>query len=279
MTKIVADTTSGLPLELAAQLGIPMIPQLVIFGEQTFRDDTELTTADFLKKLRASSLLPKTAAPPPPLYNPIFEAAAQTGETVLVIAPTGKMSGTVRSAETAKADFPGADIRIIDTLTIAGCLGSLVLAAQALVEQGNSADEIEAALQALIPRSRTYFVVDTLEYLQKGGRIGAARALLGELLQVKPILQIKDGQAAPFAQERTKKRATARLVEIACEQVAGSPAPHLCVMHIDAEDEARAVCAELSSRLRIQEVPIYILPPAIVTHAGPKALAVGFFTA
>jgi DegV family protein with EDD domain len=279
MTKIVGDTTSGLPLERAAWLGIPMIPQLVIFGEQTFRDDTELTSAEFLEKLKTASSLPKTAAPPPALYNPIFEAAAKRGETVIVIAPTSKMSGTVRSAETAKADFPGADIRVIDTLTIAGCLGSLVLAAQEMVQKGKSADEIEAYVKALIPLSRTYFVVDTLEYLQKGGRIGAAKALLGELLQMKPILQVKDGQAAPFEQERTKKRATARLIEIACEQVAGSQNPHLSVMHIDAEDEANAICAELSKRLNIQDIPIYLLPPAIVTHAGPKTLAVGFFVA
>lgn len=279
MTKIVADTTSGLPLELAAQLGITMIPQLVIFGEETYRDDTELSTADFLRKLRAATVLPKTAAPLPAMYYPVFEAAAKTGEAVFVIAPTAKMSGTVRSAETAKAEFPGVDLRILDTLTIAGCLGNLVLYAHELAQAGTSPDEIEVSLRALIPQARTYFVVDTLEYLQKGGRIGAARALLGEILQVKPILQLKDGQAAPLAQERTKKRATGRLIEMVCEQAAGNPNPRLCVMHSDAEAEAQAICVELSARLKLSQIPIYSLPPAIVTHAGPKTLAVGFFAA
>jgi fatty acid-binding protein DegV len=97
------------------------------------------------------------------------------------------------------------------------------------------------------------------------------------LLQVKPILQLKDGMAAPFEQERTKKRATSRLMEIACEQVTVGQDAHLCVMHIDALDEARAVCNELETKLGIQHIPIYLLPPAIVVHAGPKALAVGFF--
>jgi DegV family protein with EDD domain len=277
MTIIVADTTSGLSLELAANLGIPMIPQLVIFGENTYRDDTQLTTIDFLEKLRGSKSLPKTAAPPPLLYNPIFAKAAKSGEAVIVAAPTAKMSGTLRSAETARQDFPGADIRIIDTLTIAGCLGSLVLIAHELAKKGGTGDEIEAHLRSMIPHSHTYFVVDTLEYLQKGGRIGAAKALLGTLMQVKPILQLKDGVAAPYEQERTKKRATARLIEIACEQVMNSPDAHLCVMHIDAQKEAEAVCTELSARLNIPNIPIYILPPAIVVHAGPKALAVGFF--
>jgi DegV family protein with EDD domain len=277
MTIIVADTTSGLPLELAGQLGIQMIPQQVIFGEQTYQDDTELTTAEFLKKLKQSSKLPKTAAPLHTLYLPVFSEAARTGETVIVIAPTQKMSGTVRSAETAKQEFPEADIRIIDTLTVAGCLGSLVLEAHDLAKQGKTPDEIEIGIKTLIPRSRTYFVVDTLEYLQKGGRIGTARALLGKLLQVKPILQIKDGQAASFEQERTKKRAVARLIDLACEKIAGNPRPRLCVMHIDAEDDGNLIRAELSSRLGIPEIPLYLLPPAIVVHAGPKALAVGFF--
>jgi DegV family protein with EDD domain len=277
MTKIVADTTSSLPLEMATQLGIPMIPQIIVFGEQSFRDDTELTTADFLKKLRGSAALPKTAAPPPPLYNPIFAEAAQSGETVIVVAPSAKVSGTVRSVETAKQDFPNADIRIVDTQTIAGCLGMLVLVAQDMVTLGKSADEVVTALNNLIPNSHTYFVVDTLEYLQKGGRIGGARALLGELLQVKPILQIKDGQVTAFEQERTKKRATGRLIELVCEQAKNSPNPYLCVMHIDAEDEANAVRAELTARLGLKNIPIYLLPPAIVVHAGPKALAVGFF--
>jgi DegV family protein with EDD domain len=279
MTKIVGDTTSGLPLDLAAWHGIAMLPQLVMFGEETYRDDTEMNSNQFLQKLKASPTLPKTAAPPPSLYNPIFEAAAKTGETVIVIAPTGTMSGTVRSAETAKADFPNVDIRVIDTKAIAGSLGSMLLAAQEMVQKGKTADEIEAAIRAMIPLSRTYFVVDTLEYLQKGGRIGAAKALLGELLQMKPILQIKDGQAAPCEQARTKKRATARLIEMVCEQAAGNLDPRVCVMHIDAEGEAEAVCQELSKRLKVGNIPVYLLPPAIVTHAGPKALAVGFFVA
>lgn len=278
MTIIVADTTSGLPLELAKQLDIRMIPQQVVFGERSYRDDTEISSAEFLKKLVLSSTLPKTAAPLHTLYYPIFSEALKTGEAVIVIAPTGKMSGTVRSVETARREFPEADIRIIDTLTIAGCLGSLVLMANDLVKNGKSADEIETAVKSLIPHSRTYFVVNTLEYLQRGGRIGTARALLGKLLQVKPILQIKDGQAAPFAQERTKKRAVARLIDLVCEQMAGNSNPRLCVMHIDAEDEAQSIIKELSLRLNLPLIPLYILPPAIIVHAGPKALAVGFFT-
>lgn len=276
MTKIIADTTSSLPLELAKQRDIPMIAQQVVFGEQSFRD-TELTTAEFLRRLKSSAVLPKTAAPIHTDYKPFFSDAAKSGETILVIAPSSKISGTVRSAETAMQDFPGLDIRVIDTLTVAGCLGSLVLEADEMAKKGLPANEIESRIKELAPRARTYFVVDTLEYLQKGGRIGAARALVGELLQVKPILQIKDGQASPFEQERTKKRALARLMDIASDQITGVPDPRLSIMHIDAEAEALAIRDELGSRLKIQDIPVYLLPPAIVVHAGPKALAVAFF--
>lgn len=276
MTLIVSDTTSGLPLDLAEKMGIAMLPQIVIFGDQSFRDDHEISSAEFLTRLRTSSTLPKTAAPPPALYHPIFQQALEQGESVIIIAPSAKVSGTVRSAETAREEFPQADVRIIDTQTIAACQGTLVLIAHELVQQGRSPDEIVAEINRLIPRCRTYFVVDTLEFLQKGGRIGAARALLGELLQVKPILQIKDGQVCSLAQERTKKRAIARLIDLVGEQVNGHPDVYMTVMHIDAEPEAEAIRGELALCLGLEDIPIYLLPPAIVTHAGPKALAVGF---
>jgi len=278
MTIIVADTTCGLPPAMLADLGIPVVPQLVIFGEQSLRDDTELTTELFLKKLRASSSLPKTAAPMPALYAPVFSKAAAAGESVVVVAPSGKVSGTVRSAETARLDFPQVDIRVVDTHTIAGCLASLVLLAHEMAASGAGADQIVGKLNELVPRSRTYFVLDTLEYLQKGGRIGGAKALLGELLQVKPILQIRDGQVEAFEQERTKRRATQRLIDIVCEQVAASADPRLCVMHIDAVAELQALRSALAARLQLTDIPDYVLPPAIVVHAGPKCLAVGFFS-
>ncbi|MCS6992467.1 MAG: DegV family protein [Anaerolineales bacterium] len=277
MIRIVTDTLTGFPLDLMRARGIPVIPQIVIFGETAYRDDTEIDTATFLQKLRAGRETPKTAAPPPHLYLPIFAEAAKNGDTVLVIAPSAKVSGTVRSAETARNDFPHADIRILDTQTLACNQGTLTLLADDLAKQGCSADEIEAHLRAWLPRGHIYFVLDTLEYLRRGGRIGAAKALLGELLQVKPILQIKDGQVAPYDQERTKKRAVARLVEIAAEQVQGRSDSHLCVIHIDAQDEAEALRDELAARTGLTNIPIYLLPPAIVVHAGPKALGIGFF--
>lgn len=277
MTIIVADTTCGLPRDLLAQRGVSLIPQVVMFGEESFHDDKDMDTAAFLQKLKASKSLPKTAAPEPPLYFPIFEEAKKTGESVIVVAPTGKASGTVRSAQTAALEFPGVDIRVVDTLTISCNLGSLVLVADDMAKTGRSADEIVAKLNDLIPRGKLYFLVDTLEYLAKGGRIGGAKRLLAELLEIKPILQVKDGQVESFEQQRTKKRALARLMEVVVEQYKGGEDTHLCVLQVEAEKEAEALVVELKTKVNIPNIPIYELPPAIVVHAGPRAMGVGFF--
>lgn len=277
MTIIVADTTCGLPRELLAQRGIPLIPQVVMFGDDSFHDDKDLDTVTFLERLKAARELPKTSAPEPSLYYPVFEEAKKNGDSVIVVAPTGKASGTVRSAHTAAQEFPEIDIRIVDTQTLSCNLGSLVLVADDMAKAGKSASQIVARLEDMIPCGRMYFLVDTLEYLAKGGRIGGAKRLIAELLEIKPILQIKDGQVEPFEQQRTKKRALARLVEIAAEQCPGGESAHLCVLQVEAESEAQALVEELKSRINVSHIPIYELPPAIVVHAGPRAMGVGFF--
>ena len=277
MTIIIADTTCSLPRELLMERGISLIPQVVIFGEDSYHDDKELDITTFLQKLKASSTLPKTAAPEPPLYYSIFKVAQNQGESVIVVAPSAKVSGTVRSAETAAQEFPDLDVRVIDTQTISCNLGSLVLLADDMSKAGASADEVEAKLREMIPRGRIYFLVDTLEYLQKGGRIGGAKALVAELLQIKPILQIVGGQVEPFEQHRTKKRALARLVDVVAENCSENAESYLSVMQVDAQEEAIQLAETLKSSKSFPIVPIYELPPAIVVHGGPKTMGVGFF--
>lgn len=277
MTIIVADTTCGLPRKLLEERCIPLIPQVVMFGEESYHDDKELDTAAFLSRLKASPTLPKTAAPEPSWYFPIFEEAGKRGESVIVVAPMSKASGTVRSAEIAAQEFPKVDIRVVDTQTVSCNLGSLVLVADDMAKAGKSADEIVAKLHIMIPRGRLYFLVDTLEYLAKGGRIGGAKRLLAELLEIKPILQVKNGQVDQFEQQRTKKRAVARLVEVVAESCPGGEEAHLCVLQVEAQEEAQALADELKSRVAVPNIAIYELPPAIVVHAGPRALGVGFF--
>ncbi len=278
MIKIITDTTSGLPLELARAHDIPVLPQIIIFGEESYRDDTEINTQMFLQKLRSSPTLPKTAAPPPALYNPIFERLLAEGyRTIICLHPSSELSGTVRSALTAAQDFPGADIRVVDTRTVAAPLATVVLLAARWAQEGVDADTIITRVQALLARQRVYFVVDTLEYLHRGGRIGGAQALLGGLLQVKPILTLRDGRVEPFEKQRTQRRALERLRELVLAECPPTSESYISVMHADAEATARELAADFAAQLDLNDIPIYELPPAIVTHAGPGVLAVSYF--
>lgn len=277
MVTIVADTTSSLPKTRFAELGIPLLPQIIIFGEKEYRDDTELDTNAFLQKLRASDTLPKTAAPAPALYAPIYKKYTEDGNSVIVIVPSAEVSGTFRAATVAAEDFPHADIRVIDSRTVAGGLGMIVLQAQKWAHQGLDVDEVERRILNLAGREHVYFLVDTLEYLRKGGRIGGAQAMVGSILQVKPILTIKNGKAEPADSQRTKKKALARLIDIVAADCPRDQSSLISVMHCDAETEAQDLKNKLAETLGILDIPIYELPPAIVVHVGPKALAISYF--
>ncbi len=278
MIKIIADTTSVIDPKVAENLGIPMIPQIIVFGDKSYRDDNEITTEEFLSRLRGSPVLPKTAAPPPALYTPIFEKIASEKDTAIVITPSADVSGTYRSATVASQDFPMADIRIIDSRTIGPALGTLVLKAQEWAQAGVNADTIVSRLKKATQYNKIYFYVDTLEFLHKGGRIGGAQALVGSLLQVKPILIFRDGQVFPFENQRTKRRALARLVELVKTECPNSTDAHLAIFHADAMQDAQTLRDEFSSTMNVNEIQITNLPPAIIVHAGPGVVAVSFFT-
>ncbi len=277
MIQVIADTTSTISLEEARTLGIEYLPQIIIFGETSYRDDYEISTQDFLSKLRASSALPKTAAPAPALYTPIFESHFRKGDSMLVLCPSSKVSGTFRSASVAAQDFPDADIHIVDTGTIGPALGTLVKKALAWSKDGVNVSEIEKRIIELGKKIRIYFYVDTLEYLYKGGRIGAAKALMGSLLQVKPILLFKDGQVNPFESQRTKKKAVLRLIELVKNECPHSNESNLALLEADAMDDAIELRDSLRQELNIDEISISDLPPAIIVHAGPGVLAASFF--
>lgn len=278
MIKIVADTLSTIPVEKANELGIAYLPQIIIFGEESYRDDTEITTRVFLERLKNTKVLPKTAAPPPMLYHPIYQKAVENGDTLIVICPSTDLSGTYRSADVAAKDFPDLNVKIIDTRTISTGLGVLVLKSLEWVKQGLDADTIVANIQEMAPREKTYFVVDTLEFLHRGGRIGGAQALIGEILQVKPILTLKNGRVETFEKQRTHNRAIARLKEIVLGDCSHGVESHLCIQQGGAEDEAKALADYFKKTLNLPEVPIYEVPPAVLVHAGPGVVVATYFT-
>ena len=277
MVKIITDTLSGLPAEVARRYDIPVIPQVIIFGTDSYREGIEMDNAAFMQRLKTSRELPKTAAPPPEMFVEEFQRLVAAGEPILCIHPSSEVSGTVRSAIVAAKEFPDADIRVVDTRVIGSPLATMVQLAAEWAEAGLDADSIEARLRAMTPRCRIYFLVATLEYLAKGGRIGGAAALLGSVLQIKPILTFHDGRVDQFERERTQKCALARLKELVLAQFARDGSGYLSVMHAGVPDLGQALADDLGAQLGLSHVPILDVPPAIVTHGGPGILGVAFF--
>jgi DegV family protein with EDD domain len=278
MVKIITDTTACLPDEVARRYQIPIIPQIINFENESYYEGVQMDNAAFMQRLRSSSHLPKTAAPPPELFVEVFQRLVPDGETILCIHPSAEISGTVRSASVARMDFPDADIRIIDTRIVASPLGTLVALAAQWAHEGLEADTITAQVENMAKRCRIYFVVATLEYLARGGRIGGASALLGSVLQIKPILTLREGRVEQFERERTQRRAVIRLKEIVCEQYPRNSQGYLSVLHAGVPDEGLALALDLKQLLNLEDAPLFDMPPAIVTHAGPGILGVAFFT-
>jgi DegV family protein with EDD domain len=277
MVHIITDTTACLPPHEAQRLGIPVIPQVIIFGEQEYLEGVDMDNQEFLDRLRSTTQMPKTAAPPVVEFQKVFERLVPSGEPILCIHPSSDVSGTVRSALTAAADFPGADIRVIDTRMVASPLAVMVTQAAGWAAAGESADTIEARVREMSTRSRIYFLVPSLDFLARGGRIGGAQALLGSLLQIKPILSFKDGQVDQYEKARTYKHALMRLKEIAIDQAPHDRDPYMTVLHAGVPEQGRQLADDLSRALDLSAIELYDMPPAIVTHAGPGLLGIGFF--
>lgn len=278
MIHIITDSTSGLPLEIAQRYHIPVIPQIINFGDKSFYEGLNLDNATFMKMLKGSKELPKTAAPPPELFIQEFNKLVPIGGTIFCIHPSSEVSGTVRSALMAAQEFPQADIRVIDTRTIGSPLATLVQLTAELASSGEHADSIENRIKFLIPRGRIYFLVDTLEYLAKGGRIGGATALLGSVLKIKPILSLLDGRVDQFEKERTLKHAFNRLLELVKQQASKTGNAYISVMHAAVPELAQEFANILCVEFKLSSIPILDVPPAIVVHGGPGILAAAFFT-
>jgi len=279
MVKIVADTTSGLPREMLKSLGIPLIPQIVLLWGRLLPGRYRAGYIHVPAEAQGSTELPKTAAPPPALYHPIFEQALRDGEDVVVVAPSAKVSGTVRSAEVAAQDFPKLKVNVVDTQTIAGNLASLVLQAHEWAHQDTNADAIVNRLNEWIPRGKTLFPGGHPRIFAKRWSHWWRQSSLRRDASDQAILCLRNGQVEPFEQQRTKRRAQARLLEVVEAECPHGTQSHLCVMQAGAAQEADALAAELRSRMNLTYIPVYELPPAIVTHGGPGLLAIGFFVA
>ena len=277
MIKIIADTTCGLPLDELEALNVDVIPQIIIFDGKPYEDDHEINTPTFLNKLSQAKELPKTAAPPPALYEPLFRAYAKEGYSIVIPTPSAELSGTFRSAELAAEMVPEADVHILDTRTIAGGLGVLVKKAKTWADEGKTPETIVKDLRAMAEREVVYFLVDTLEFLHKGGRIGNASYLIGSILQMKPILGLDDGKVTAIEKQRTSTKAIQRLKALVMEQCPKCEESEITVSHCGGQERAEQFANELAQATGLNTIPVYEVPPAIVVHGGPGIISVSFF--
>jgi DegV family protein with EDD domain len=278
MAKLIADSTSCLPVALQKEFNIPVIPQMIHFGEESFTEGIDIDNQSFLDKLRSSRNLPKTSAPPPELFSSFFKSHQDSNEPIICIHPSADLSGTVRSAETAKLDFPNLDIEVIDTRLVASPLGSVIHQAALWNRAGVPAPEICQRVSDLSTRARIYFVVKTLDYLARGGRIGGASLLIGNALQIKPILTLSDGKVEPHSKDRTFNKAVNHLKNLVVNEYPTHADGLMSIMHADNQILAEELSSFFMGELGIKQPVISFLPPAIITHAGPGSIAVGFFS-
>ena len=270
--KVITDSTADLPPALAEELGITVVPLNVHFGTEVYRDGVEITADEFYRRLVTASRLPTTSQPTPGDFLSAYDEMGQTTDEILSVHVSAKLSGTMNSATQAREEYGGAcRIEIIDSLQGSMGLGMLAIAAAEAARRGDSLDDVVTETRAAIPKVGFIGLLDTLEYLEKGGRIGKAQAFMGSLLRIKPLLTIRDGEAHPLERARTRAKGVDRMCELVQEQM---PLKDLAVVYTTTPDEARALAQRLQSYLPQGEVILSQVGPVVGTYLGPGVLGV-----
>jgi DegV family protein with EDD domain len=225
----------------------------------------------------ASRIFPTTSQPPAGDFLELYQRFRAEGHDVLTVVLSNKLSGTWLSAHTAKQQLEDDRVTVFDTLNVAAGEVIQLLEAARLAQAGQSVAEIVQRLEAMRDHVHLYFVLDTLEYLAKGGRVGNAQAFIGTLLQMKPVLEIKHGLVEGAERVRTTAKARARLREIVDEAMRGKSRAQMCVMYTGTKELAEELAAKLKHEYHLAECPVYMISPAVSAHTGPGALGVAFY--
>jgi len=280
MTKVavITDSTAYIPDELVKAHHITVAPQVLIWGEETFRDGVDITPNDFYKRLETAKVMPTTSQVAIVDMKAAFEKLLESGYEVLGIFISSKFSGTIQSATQAREMLPKAadKITIVDSLSTAMAMGFQVLAAARAAQDGASLADCQKLADKAREHTGVYFVVDTLEFLRRGGRIGGAQAMLGSALNIKPILTIEDGRIESVEKVRTKGKAIDRMIDLVAQRVAGRTPVRLATLHANAETEARTILNTAALQLQPIESVFTSVSPVIGTHTGPGAVGLAF---
>ena len=272
--RIVTDSSCDLPQAMADALGIRIVPLSVRFGDTEYIDRTTITATEFWSQCAASATLPETAAPSQGSFELTYRSLAAEGATaIVVVALSSDLSATMQSAElAARAVAPGIDVRIVDSRNASMGLGLTVLACAELAKTGASADEVVARAQSVIPRTRVFAALDTLDNLKKGGRIGGAKAMLATVMSIKPLISITNGLVEEAGKQRTRSKALAHLVDILRNQQV--PIERLAVLNAQCADIDAFVA--MVKEVYTGEIIVGDIGAVIGTHAGQGTIGIVF---
>ena len=272
--KIVTDSTSDLSQDLADSLGITVVPCTVQFDTESYRDRIDLTTDEFYHKLQNSRVFPTTSQPSVGDFLSAYEAPLTNGDQVVSVHVSGKLSGTVNAALLAREQLRQVEnIVVIDSQMASMALGLIAIGAADVAQDGASLDAVRANVINATARTRVALLFETLEYLQRGGRIGKAQALVGSLLNLKPLLHLEEGEVHPLDRVRTRRKGVERLIKFV---ETATPLRTLAVISSTDPDQAAELLESLKELAPSDRQFMAQLGPALGAHAGPGALGVAF---
>lgn len=274
---ILTDSTANLPDEVIEKYGIHVIPLHVNWDGQSLLDGIDIQTEEFYERLAHSKSLPTTSQPSAGAFLEKFKEVAETAESIVGIFISDELSGTLASARAALDMMEDYPIEIVDTRSTSMGMGLMVIAAAEAIAAGKDYKEVAALVRGIVPRMRVMFVVDTLEYLHRGGRIGGAKRLIGSVLSIKPVLQLEDGKIEPLASIRTKKKAIRHMLDCVKDEMSSYERIHASVLHAVSTGEAEKIADALQQSVQPVSLVTGDISPVIGTHVGAGTLGIACY--
>ena len=278
-TAIIVDSTAYLPQELVEKHNLYVIPLSVNWSGETMKDNVDITAEQFYTRLPQTSDIPTTSQPSAGEFVEIFTEAAKNADAIVAVLISNELSGTIASARAAADMMDGFPIEIVDSQHTSMTLGFLALEAARAAEAGDkSHTEIADMVRDAIKRMNIVFVVDTLEFLHRGGRIGGASRFFGSLLSIKPVLHLANGRVEPLTKVRTKKKAVKHVLDMAEAAMAGKSNVRVAVLQASAMAEAEKIKADVIKRMNPVEIIISDISPVVGTHVGPGTVGLAYYS-
>ena len=278
---VVTDSSACLPQTLLDHWQIRVVPHEIIVGNRSYRDGVDMGAADFYRLLQGDQPVPTTSSPPPAAFLETFRAAGAEAEAVLCVTLCASFSTTYDSAVTAAGiamgEPPGTMVRVVDSMSAAGAEGLMALEAAKMAEEGACLDDVTALVEGLIPRMNLLAFLDTMSYLWRSGRVPKAAAWAGSLLGIKPLTELKLGQAKLLGRPRSRAKALEKMLAIAKSRTMGLPV-HMNVMHAQAEEDAEDVGRRVDREFDCRELLVSEFTPVMGAHLGPGLLGLAFYT-